>query len=84
MSSYTEHKIVVGDTGMEIILREINEATGEFTVESDSQEFMEIFGTSSFSFIRGNSARENAILGDVIQRHQPKAMEIIEQVKRAI
>jgi hypothetical protein len=82
--SYTEHKIIVGDPGMDIILREINEATGEFTVESESQEFMEIFGTNSFSFIRGNSARENAILGDVIQRHQPKAIEIIEQVKNAI
>jgi hypothetical protein len=82
--SYTEHNIIVGDPGIEIILREINEATGEFTVESDSQEFMEIFGTNSFPFIRGNSARENAILGDVIQRHQPRAIEIIDQIKRAI
>ncbi|RZL97590.1 MAG: hypothetical protein EOO88_62335 [Pedobacter sp.] len=60
--SYTEHKIVIGESGLEIILREINEATGEFTVESDSGEFYEIFGTNSFTFIRGNSSVENSIL----------------------
>ncbi|HTE26172.1 hypothetical protein [Flavitalea sp.] len=82
--SYTEHKIVVGDPGLGIILREINEATREYTVESDSEEFVEIFGTNTFTFIKGNSAVENAILGDVIPRHQPRAMEIIEDIKKAL
>ena len=81
---YTEHTIVVGDPGIEIILREINEATREFTVESDSEEFVEIFGTNTLTFIRGNSNVENAILGDVIHRHQPKAVEILEAVKKAL
>jgi hypothetical protein len=82
--SYTEHKIVLGESGLEIILREINEATGEFTVESDSSEFLEIFGTNTFTFIRGNSSVENAIIGDVIQRHQARALEIIEEIKKAL
>ena len=82
--SYTEHKIVVGDSGLGIILREINEATREYTIESDSEEFVEIFGTNTFTLIKGNSAVENAILGDVIPRHQPRAMEIIEEIKKAM
>ena len=82
--SYTEHKIVLGESGIEIILREINEATGEFTVESDSAEFLEVFGTNTFTFIRGDSGMENAILGNVIQRHQPRAMAILEDIKRAL
>jgi hypothetical protein len=79
--AYTEHKIIVGDQDIDILIKEIDERGHEYSVESDSEAFAQIFGTDSFTLIKGDSSSENAVMGNVVQRHQSKALEILEEIK---
>jgi hypothetical protein len=83
MSQY-QHEVVTED-GIAITVTRDEEQTDEvYTIQSDDERFLEIFGVDQFELKPGDPAMENAVMGQVVQYNQPKALAIFEAVRKVI
>ena len=80
---FKEHDIITHD-GIEINVKLLDEKDREYVILSDSDIFFEIFGFNSFKLKLGDTVMENAIIGQVVQYNQPKALETIELSKQVM
>lgn len=77
---HSEHKIITED-GVEIVVSLIDADEMLYNISSDSEGFQEAFGVTSFQLKKDDSVSENALMGTVIQRNQPRALALLEEIK---
>jgi hypothetical protein len=81
---HSEHHIVIGNEPIEIRIELLDPEEEEYTISSDSQTFIDIFTTNNFRLRKGDQGLDNQVLGNVIQRHQAQALEILAEVRKVL
>jgi hypothetical protein len=78
-----QHEIIT-EQGIPVTVTRDEVSEEIYTIQSDDERFLEIFNMQRFQLKPGDSVMEHAILGQVVQRHQPAAMEILDAVRKVI
>jgi hypothetical protein len=78
---HLEHTIIIGDN-IAVMIKLLDIDTMVYNIRSDSEIFREIFGVGSFQLEKGDSVIENALIANVVHYNQPRALQLLAEIKQ--